>query len=81
MRRKPHVVDVRQIGPDSERFVSGRCSECGDYLLATLSKPVPPRAELLTLTLEALFKKHLADCNAGAKAKTVVPVVGEEEAS
>jgi hypothetical protein len=34
--RTLRVIDVRQIGPDSERDISGRCSACGVVLIARL---------------------------------------------
>jgi len=30
------LIDVRQIGPDSERDISGRCTACGVVVIARL---------------------------------------------
>ena len=34
--RTLRLIDVRQIGPDSERDISARCSACGVVLIARL---------------------------------------------
>jgi hypothetical protein len=57
------LSDVRQIGPISERDISGVCSACGVTLLARLDdyeaeKPTPVR---LRAMLERVFERHVAD--------------------
>jgi hypothetical protein len=47
MDRKPQLLDIRQIGPDSEKDISGKCSACGDYLLAGLEESEKPNPERL----------------------------------
>src|ERR1700676_5224808 len=36
MGSRPFLIDVRQVGPDKERDISGVCSACGVILLARL---------------------------------------------
>ena len=55
------LQDVRQIGPESERDISGVCSCCGTTLLARIdSKTVPARAQLED-ALQRLFDRHVAE--------------------
>lgn len=56
-----HLVDVRQIGPQSEREISGVCSFCGDMLLACLSDiDAEPTLVRLRAELETVFLRHVA---------------------
>ncbi|HUK24853.1 MAG TPA: hypothetical protein VLV49_09760 [Terriglobales bacterium] len=63
--KKVELGDIRQIGRDSERDISGICSACGTTLLARVdSRRIPARAQLQE-TLQAVFQKHVAqehDC-------------------
>jgi len=55
------LEDVRQIGPGSERDISGVCTYCGTTLLARIdSKAVPARAQLED-ALQRLFDRHVAE--------------------
>jgi len=57
--RGPRLVDIRQIGPNRERDISGVCSVCKDVLLVRLnSKEVPSRIELRE-ALSNLFERHV----------------------
>jgi hypothetical protein len=68
--REPRLVDVRQIGPNSERDISGRCSGCGVILIARLNSredaTVAERKEQLENKLETLFSRHLAEMKCGS---------------
>jgi hypothetical protein len=57
------LSDVRQIGPNSERDISGVCSACGVVLIARLDDgdPEQPTPERLRAELEKVFERHLAD--------------------
>ncbi len=59
--RTPRLTDVRQIGPNSERDISGRCSACGVVLIARLDNWEAAKPELLRGKLEKLFARHLID--------------------
>jgi hypothetical protein len=61
----PHLTDVRQIGPNSERDISGRCSACGVVLIARLDNREDATPELLRDKLEKLFARHLIDTRCG----------------
>lgn len=58
--RQPRLVDVRQIGPKSERDISGRCSACDTVMIARLDNSEKPEAEKLRERLEKVFARHLA---------------------
>jgi CheY-like chemotaxis protein len=62
MCSQPFLRDVRQIGPDKERDVSGVCSACGAILFARLrygvEKPTPER---LNSELGAVFERHVSE--------------------
>lgn len=62
MDGRPLLIDVRQIGPDKERDISGVCSACGATLLARLRNDVEkPTPERLHSELEAVFERHAAE--------------------
>jgi hypothetical protein len=63
--RTPHLTDVRQIGPNSERDISGRCSACGVVLIARLDNWENANPDLLRNKLENLFARHLIDTTCG----------------
>jgi hypothetical protein len=63
--RTPRLTDVRQIGPNSERDISGRCSACGVVLIARLDNWAEAKPELLRAKLETLFARHLMDTKCG----------------
>ena len=63
----PRLIDVRQIGPNSERDISGRCSACGVVLIARLSHSEDPTPELLRNKLEKLFQRHAGETECGKK--------------
>jgi hypothetical protein len=63
--RTPRLTDVRQIGPNSERDISGRCSACGVVLIARLDQREDAEPELLRNKLEELFARHLIDTTCG----------------
>ncbi len=57
----PRLIDVRQIGPQSERDISGRCSACGVVLIARLDKSEEIKPEMLRDKLDKLFNRHLSE--------------------
>jgi hypothetical protein len=63
--RTPRLTDVRQIGPNSERDISGRCSACGVVLIARLDNWVEAKPEPLRAKLDKLFARHLMDTTCG----------------
>jgi hypothetical protein len=63
--RPPRLIDVRQIGPNSERDISGRCSACGVVLLARLDNLEDATPELLRAKLDKVFARHLIDSTCG----------------
>jgi hypothetical protein len=65
VRRTPRLVDVRQIGPKSERDISGRCSACGVVLIARLDKWEDAKPAQLREKLESLFSRHLTESGCG----------------
>jgi hypothetical protein len=71
--RSPRLIDVRQIGPNSERDISGRCSVCGVILIARLDHWENAAPELLRNKLNKLFERHLAEVGCGKKLPTLVP--------
>jgi hypothetical protein len=56
--RTPRLIDVRQIGPGSERDISGRCSACGVVLIARLDNRESSNLEALRDRLDKLFARH-----------------------
>jgi len=58
--RQPRLVDVRQIGPKSERDTSGRCSVCDTILIARLDNWEQAEPEKLRERLENVFARHVA---------------------
>ena len=58
--RPPRLVDVRQIGPKSERDISGRCSACNAVMIARLDNCEELKPEKLRERLENVFARHLA---------------------
>jgi hypothetical protein len=65
VRRTPRLVDIRQIGPKSERDISGRCSACGVVLIARLDNWDDAKPAQLRERLESLFTRHIAECESG----------------
>jgi hypothetical protein len=65
VERTSRLTDVRQIGPNSERDISGRCSACGVVLIARLDNWEDAKPELLKNKLEKLFARHLIDTACG----------------
>jgi len=65
----PRLIDVRQIGPQSERDISGRCSACGVVLIARLDKSEEIKPEMLRGKLDKLFTRHLSEnfCDASSR--------------
>jgi CheY-like chemotaxis protein len=62
MVTRPFLIDVRQIGPDKERDVSGVCSACGATVLARLRNSAEkPTSGSLRAELEAVFERHVAE--------------------
>jgi CheY-like chemotaxis protein len=62
MGSRPFLRDVRQIGPDKERDLSGVCSACGAILFARLRHGVEkPTAERLNSELAAVFERHISE--------------------
>ena len=59
MRRAPKLTDIRQIGPDSERHISGVCSACGTVLFARIGDREP--IGKLRVALTTVFQTHLAE--------------------
>ena len=61
MGSRPFLIDVRQIGPDKERDISGVCSACGAILLARLRNGIEkPTPEHLHAELETVSRRHVA---------------------
>lgn len=54
------LTDVRQIGPGSERKISGVCSACGTTLLARLDDKDELNKDQLEARLKKVFADHLA---------------------
>lgn len=65
MDKKPRLIDVRQIGPQSERDISGRCSVCGAVLIARLDNWEAVNPQRLRDKLEKVFSRHIAENNCG----------------
>jgi CheY-like chemotaxis protein len=62
MCSRPFLIDVRQIGPNQERDVSGACSVCGAVVLARLRNSAEkPTSGSLRAELEAVFERHVAE--------------------
>lgn len=55
----PRLEDVRQIGPKTNLDISGRCSQCGDFLLARLLGNTLPSRERLEEELLRVFRIHV----------------------
>ena len=55
------MSDVRQIGPNRERDISGVCCACGATLLARLDDGETITSTLLRAKLEIVFERHLAE--------------------
>jgi len=58
--------DVRQIGPNRERDISGVCSACGATLLAWLDNGENVAKTLLQAKLEKAFERHVAEQHSGS---------------
>jgi hypothetical protein len=67
------LIDVRQIGPNSERDISGRCSGCGVVLIARLNIWEDPAPEQLREKLEKLFARHLTETRCGGSQDRPAP--------
>jgi hypothetical protein len=68
--RQPRLVDVRQIGPKSERDISGRCSVCDTVMIARLDNSEEPTPEKLRERLEKVFARHLAGSGCSERGST-----------
>jgi len=55
------LSDVRQIGPNRERDISGVCSACGATLLAWLDNGENVTPRLLRAKLEQVFERHVTE--------------------
>jgi hypothetical protein len=66
--RQPRLVDVRHIGPKSERDISGRCSACGVILIARLDTREDAQSQQLRDKLERLFARHVTETKCGKSA-------------
>ncbi len=59
---QPFLNDVRQIGPNGEREISGVCSNCGVVLLAWLNDSDAEATPAgLRAKLERVFGRHVAE--------------------
>jgi len=58
---KTRLRDIRQIGPDSERDISGICSVCGTALLARVDMKTIPSRSRLEGALQGVFNRHTAE--------------------
>jgi hypothetical protein len=56
----PTLKDMRHIGPESEKNISGVCSACGVTLLAWLEESDPCGPALVN-RIQELFKLHVAE--------------------
>lgn len=61
--RKPALVDIRQIGPNSEHDISGVCSACKTILLIRVDSPKLPTSEQLEDALLKLFQRHAREAH------------------
>jgi len=57
------VLNVRSRGINQDRHISGRCSACGDTLLASLADGEGGGVEGLRAKLEKVFEQHRADAH------------------
>jgi hypothetical protein len=74
--RYPRLVDVRQIGPNSERDISGRCSGCGVVLIARLENGEDTSSRQLRERLEEAFARHLSETRCGEESARSAPKQG-----
>src|SRR5271170_5129303 len=59
---QPFLNDVRQIGPNGEREISGVCANCGVVLLAWLNDSDAEATPAgLRAKLERVFGRHVAE--------------------
>ena len=61
MSRLPSLVDVRQLGPEGERHLSGVCSACGLILLTRVGPAEAMDTASLRAKLERSFEKHVTE--------------------
>lgn len=61
MRDVPKLVDIRQIGPNSNRDISGICPGCGDTLFARLDQSVRANHDVLEQRLQDHFEQHVCE--------------------
>jgi hypothetical protein len=61
MSGQPFLRDVRQIGPESDRDISGICSACGTIVLGRLTDSEKPNPERLRTELDKVFQAHVAE--------------------
>jgi hypothetical protein len=78
VRHPPRLVDVRQIGPKSERDISGRCSACGVTLIARLDNSEDPSPAHLKSKLDKLFERHITEAGCGKSSPAKTDAKGEE---
>ncbi|HEY1264396.1 MAG TPA: hypothetical protein VGF06_12795 [Terriglobales bacterium] len=57
------LLDIRQIGPNRERDISGICSGCGATLFVALTASETPSRILLEQRLQSRFAIHLAEAH------------------
>jgi hypothetical protein len=69
----PRLIDVRQIGPNSERDISGRCSACGVVLIARLDNWEDKNSQQLRERLEGAFARHVSETRCGEESVRSVP--------
>jgi hypothetical protein len=69
------LVDVRQIGPDRERDISGKCSSCGVTLITRLDDCEGVTPNRLTEKLENLFARHLSEKHISPSRDQLLPSV------
>jgi len=60
---KPALLDVRQIGPNNERDISGVCSICRTIFLTGVRAPKIPSREQLEDALLDVFQRHVAEAH------------------
>jgi hypothetical protein len=55
------VLNARSRGINQDRYISGRCSACGDTLLESLDEGESGGVEHLRAKLDKVFVQHVAD--------------------
>jgi hypothetical protein len=65
MADAPRLVDIRNLGPNGERDISGKCSACGVILLTRLNDLAEATPNRLRDKLEKLFARHVTEKHIG----------------